>query len=207
MNFQIYQYEKLIDPGQPCYLERDCFRLHVEQNADASKKILAVYTSASDVPGLNQHLIKNGVGKCWMYSCNMHSMARSHPFDLLLLSYDEARSLDTPEAICQHSRFLAKNAPRAMEGLLGKFPHITLGLDVGMNWFAGDEMYGGFHCYVSSISGEPVSEYKGEQLYLSLFLLMQKFGIPETSEMITLDMVEVHLFELKFKESERVQSR
>ena len=102
MNFQIYQYEKLIDPGQPCYLERDCFRLYVEQNADASKKILAVYASASDVPGLNQHLIKNGVGECWMYSCNMNSMARSHPFDLLLLRYDKARSLDTPEAICQH---------------------------------------------------------------------------------------------------------
>ena len=207
MNTQIYQYQKLIDAGQLCYLERDGFRLYVEQNSAASKKILAAYASASDTPGLNQHLIKNGVGECWMYSCNIQSMARHHPFDLLLLRYDRTQSFTTPEAICQHSRFLSNNAPRVMEGLLEKFPHITLGLDVGLNWFAGGEMYGGFHCYVSSINGEPVTEYKGERLYLSLFLVTQKFSRPETDESITLDIVEVNLFEIKFREGGQVQSR
>ncbi len=171
------------------------------------QKILAVYASASDAPGLNQHLIKNSAGVCWMYSSNFHSMARHHPYDLLLLRYDRTQSFATPEAICQHSRFLSNNAPRAMEVLLEKFPHINLGLDVGLNWFAGGEMYGGFHCYVSSINGEPVTEYKGERLYLSLFFVTQKFSIPETDDSITLDIVEVNLLEIKFREAGQVQSR
>lgn len=204
---QIYQYEKLVDHVHACYLERDSFRLYVEQNSDDSQKILAAYIAASDTPGLNQHLIKNGTSECWMYSCNMHSMARCHPYDLLLLRYDQARSFDNPESICQHSRFLAKNAPRTMEGLLVKYPHITLGLDVGLNSFAGGEMYGGFHCYVSSINGLPIGEYKGEQLYISLFLVKEKFSIPETNESITLDIVEANLLQIKFNEGERIQSR
>jgi len=204
MNFRIYQYEKLIDGENFHHLEKDSFRIFVEQTPASENQILKVYASASDAPGLNQHLIKNGAGECWMYSCNMQSMARHHPYDLLLLKYDRTRSFATPEAICQHSRFLSNNAPRAMEGLLQKFPHITLGLDVGLNWFAGDEMYRGFHCYVSSINGEPVTEYKGEYLYLSLFLVMQKFTIPETNESITIDIVKVHPFTLRFKSGDPI---
>jgi hypothetical protein len=206
MRLQIFQNEKLIDGEDLYHLEKDSFRIFLEQTPATEKKILDVYATASDSPGMNDHLIKHGIGECWMYSCNIHSMARHHPFDLLLLRYDQARSLETPEAIAAHSAYVSREAPRVMADLVGKFPHVSMGLDVGMNWFPGGEMYGGFHCSVTAIEGTPVSEYKGEYLYLSLFLLMQKFTIPGTDESLTLDLVKAHPFTLRFKSGDPIRA-
>ena len=76
MNFQIYQYEKLIDGESLYHLEKDSFRIFVEQTPATENQILNVYATVSDSSGLNDHLIKHGIGECWMYSCNFRGPAQ-----------------------------------------------------------------------------------------------------------------------------------
>ena len=199
MKIQISQRENTVDAHSVVTLEREGFRIYVEQDQSGVSKILKAYAVASDSPGLNHHLEKNQIDRCWMFSCNMNSVARSHPFELLLLDYERAKSFDTPEAIAAHSRILATEAPVGVMSLLEEFPEITTALELGMNWFPGDEMYRGFHFFVSEIDGKPANQYSGDDLFMTIFLLVRKLEIPGVdSPLITFDIVQPHAFALKF---------
>jgi hypothetical protein len=197
MKIQLFQNEVPIIGNESYALGRDAFRIFIEQNESEHEKISGAYLAASDLPYLNDYLVKSGKTQAWMYSCAAHCSARSHPFELCGINYNHAGAFNTREEILEKGKVLGKNAPAAMSDLLDRFPDVGVCQEMNFNW-CGDEVYGGFHCYVSAYDDALMREYKGKELYLTIVIAKRNFPIPNADSRLTIDLIEMRPLTISF---------